>query len=328
MNQRNVLVTATRFDELCVDSHTRLRDAGLNVILNPYNRPFTFDELLPHLPDVDAVIAGVDDWDEAVFEKAPRLKVVTRFGVGVDNFDLASATRHGVQMGNAPGGNAQAVAEMTVAGVLCALRDVVELQAAAQRAEWPRAVGRELRGRTIGLLGFGAIGRAVAQLFTGFGAEMLAFDAYPDTQTAARLGVQLVSAEELLARSDVVCVHLPALPETRRFINAERLAAMKPGVVVVNMARGVLVDSQALRAAVDSGQVAAAVVDVYEHEPVQADDPLLGSPHILAFPHTAAETEETYTRIGRISADAVLDALAGKRIAHPVNDVPGLTPQQ
>jgi D-3-phosphoglycerate dehydrogenase len=309
--KKNVLVTATNYSALCAEGKKLFEDNGWNVIENEFGRPMTFDELKTRVGDVDAVVVGVDTWNEDVFRLAPRLKAMSRFGVGVDNIDVETARRFGIKVTNAAGANANAVAELTVGLLLSAMRAIPLLHQSARAGRWDRFVGEELSGRTVGLLGFGNIAQKVARKLSGFEVEVIAYDKYPNLEAAGRLGVKMVPADDVLGRSDVVCLLLPSLKETYHFMNADRFARMKTGAYFVNTARGALVDEQALAAALESGQVRAAAIDVYEVEPVKAGNPLLSIDTIVTTPHTAAETYEVYRAVGRETAQAILDVFAG-----------------
>lgn len=315
---KKVLVTATNYSLLCPEAKKLLEEGGCEIIENRVGRPHTFEELVPLVADIDGVVAGVDMWDEAVFRLAPKLKVIARFGVGVDNIDVAKAKEYGIRVTNVPGGNANAVAELTIGLLLSLLRSIPALHQSARRGYWDRRVGEELAGKTVGLLGFGNIAQMVAKKLSGFDVSIIAFDKYPNTVKAARLGVELVSFDEVLARSDIVSMHLPSLKETRHMMNAETFAKMKRGAYFINTARGALVDEEALYRALESRTIAGAAIDVYEREPVSADNPLFRLDNIITTPHSAAETAETYRRVGLVTAQALLDVFAGREPANLV----------
>ncbi|WP_270166725.1 phosphoglycerate dehydrogenase [Paenibacillus sp. SYP-B4298] len=319
MAAAKILVTATNYSVLCKEAKQRLEEQGCEVIENKVGRPHTFEELKELVGDVDAVIAGVDTWDEPVFRLAPRLKVIARFGVGVDNIDLQQARAHGIQVTNVPGGNANAVAEIAVGLILSMLRGIPLLNQSTKQGGWDRFVGRELAGRTVGLLGFGNIAQLVARKLQSFDVRLLAYDKYPNLKQAAACHVDMVDAELLLRTSDVVSMHLPSLPDTYHMMSDAQFAMMKPEAYFLNTARGPVVDEQALYRALQSEQIAGAAIDVYETEPVQADNPLLSVAHLITTPHTAAETYETYTRVSLVTAQAVLDVLSGRTPQHLLN---------
>jgi D-3-phosphoglycerate dehydrogenase len=235
--------------------------------------------------------------------------VIARFGVGLDNIDQDEAARRGVVVRNVPGGNANAVAELTIGLMLAGLRGIVDLHVSTRAGAWSRFVGRELAGRTVGLVGFGDIARRVARLLHAFGCTVIAHDPYASEDGAQQESVTLVPLEHLLARSDVVSLHAPATPATEGMVNGAFLARMRPDALLVNTARGALVDERALVAALDAGHIGGAAVDVYQQEPTAPGDPLLGHPRVITTPHTAAETAETYARVGAATAAIVLDVL-------------------
>lgn len=316
MATRKVLVTATNYSALCAEAKRLLEEAGCEIVENKLGRPHTFEELIPLVGDVDGVVAGVDTWDEEVFKRAPKLKAIARFGVGVDNIDLEKAKEYGVQVTNVPAGNANAVAELTVGLILSLMRNIPALQESAKRAYWDRRVGVELEGRTVGLLGFGNIAQMVATKLQGFNVKLIAYDKYPNLARAEALGVRIVSSDEVLEHGDVVSMHLPSLKDTYHMMSDEQFGKMKPTAYFVNTARGALVDEKALHRALQTNRIAGAAIDVYEQEPVTADNPLLKLDNLLATPHTAAETVETYRRVGLVTAQALLDAFAGKEPAN------------
>lgn len=317
MKMDKVLVTATDYARNCAAGKKYLEENGFSVVENPHGRPMTLAELSEYLPEISAVVAGVDDWTDEVLESAPNLKIIARFGVGVDNIDLSAARARGIKVTNARGANADAVAELAVGGMLALLRSFRRLDRTTREGKWERLVGHTLRGRTLGLVGFGAIARYVAKLARAFDAEVVAFDSYPDEAAARSLGVRFVPLDELLSVCDIISLHVPATPETKNLINRDTLSRLKPGAILVNTARGAVVDEDALYDALKSGQLAGAALDVHATEPVAATDPLFTLDNVLVFPHTAAETWETYHQVGLITAEAVVDVIRhGKE---PVN---------
>jgi D-3-phosphoglycerate dehydrogenase / 2-oxoglutarate reductase len=309
---RKVLVTATNYSRLCAESMDLFRRNDWHIVENTLGRPMTFDELKQSVSDADAAVAGTDAWDEAVFKHAPKLRIIARFGVGVDNIDVETARGFGIKVTNAAGRNANAVAEITIGLLLAAMRNIPNLDRAVRQGIWVRSVGEELVGRTVGLLGFGNIGQKVARKLLGFDVQVIAFDKYPNMEVAKQLGVKMVSAQEALRQSDVLCLLLPSVKETYHFMNSDSFALMKNGAYFVNTARGALVDEEALYTALNSGKLAAAAIDVYEVEPVSADNPLFLLANIVTTPHTAAETFETYRNVGLYTAQSILDEFEGK----------------
>lgn len=314
--KKTVLVTATNYSALCASAKALFEGNGWMVVENRFGRPMTFDELKGFVPEADAVVAGVDTWNEQVFKLAPRLKVISRFGVGVDNIDVETARRYGIKVTNAAGRNANAVAEITIGLLIAAMRGIATLHQTTRQGRWDRFVGEELINRRVGLLGFGNIAQSIAKKLSGFDVELVAYDKYPNLEAARRLGVAMLPSDEVLRTSDVVCMMLPNLPETRHYMNESAFALMKDRAYFVNTARGALVDEKALLAALTSGKLAGAAIDVYEREPSAADNPLFSAANIVTTPHTAAETYEVYHAIGLHTAQAILDTFAGKEPAN------------
>lgn len=307
-----ILVTATNYSQLCSAAKSLLEKSDCEIIESPFGRPMTFEEIKDHIDDVEGVVAGVDDWNEEVFKIAPKLKVISRFGVGVDNIDIEAARKHGIQVTNAAGGNSNAVAELTIGLIISAMRNVPQLHATTREGQWDRFSGYEVINRTVGLLGFGNIARSIAKKLQGFDVNIVAYDKYPNMDAAKELNVSMMESDEVIAAADVLCMMLPSLPETQHFMNAETFAKMKDGSYFINTARGALVDEKALADALTSGKLRAAAIDVYEQEPTSPTNPLFNIPNIVTTPHTAAETYETYHSVGLITANAILDVFAGR----------------
>lgn len=314
-----VLVTATNYSRYCKKAKALLESNQLEVVENSFGRPMTFEELREIAGTVDAVIAGVDRWDERVFAIAPRLRIIARFGVGVDNIDTARAKERGILVTNASGANAGSVADLTVAFMLCSLRNLPNLDASVRLGKWDRFMGRELSARRVGLLGFGAIAQQVAARLSAFGCELYAYDPFPNRDRAHALGVRLLaSSEEILTRCDVVSLHLPVTPDTVRCIGEKQLRLLQDGAVLINTARGALIDEPALYRELKTGRIRAAV-DVYEEEPAKSENPLFRLPNLICTPHTAGETFEAYERIGMTTAQAVVDVQNGVTPSHILN---------
>lgn len=307
-----VLVTATNYSKYCQAGKKILENAGCEIIENPHGRPYTFDELKEIVEDIDGVVVGVDDWNEDVFKLAPKLKGMARFGVGVDNIDLNAAKEHGIIVCNSPGINSSAVAEQAVALMLSLIRNIPEMNRAVRKGEWPRPMFHELKSRTIGFLGFGAIARNVAQRLVGFGPKMIAYDKYPNQEAADKLGVRLVSQEEVLKESDIISIHLPATDETKHLINKETIQQMKDGVYIVNTARGSIVNEADMAGALESGKAAGFGTDVFEHEPIDLSGPLFKYDNYIATPHVSAETFENCETTSVVTARALLAVFEGR----------------
>lgn len=264
----------------------------------------------------------------ALLETAPRLRVVGRAGVGVDNVDIEAATRRGVLVMNTPGGNSVSVAEHTFALMLAMARSVPQSNASIHAGKWEKssASGTELRGKTLGLVGFGRVGTEVARRAQALEMKVLAHDPYVTPAAAAELEVELVPLEDLLRRSDVVSLHTSLSPSTDKMINAERLALMKRGARLINCARGELIDEAALADALKSGQLAGAGLDTFAVEPPK-NSPLIGMPNVIATPHIAGSTAEAQEEVGTAIAQQVRDFLTDGVIRNSVN-LPALSAEQ
>ncbi|MGB8649740.1 MAG: phosphoglycerate dehydrogenase [Mycobacteriales bacterium] len=277
--------------------------------------------LLPALADVDAVlIRSATQVDVEALAAAPRLKVVARAGIGLDNVDVPAATARGVMVVNAPQSNVVSAAEQAVALLLACARNIAPANAALKAGKWERSkwTGVEVADKTVGVVGLGRIGVLFAQRMSAFGTRLIAYDPYISTARAAQIGVRLVSLEELLRESDFLSIHLPKTPETVGLIGKEQLALCKPGVRIVNAARGGLVDEQALADALASGQVAGAGIDVFATEPC-TDSPLFAFDSVVVSPHLGASTVEAQDKAGIAVARSVRLALEGEFVPDAVN---------
>ncbi|MFC0529880.1 hydroxyacid dehydrogenase [Phytohabitans kaempferiae] len=279
--------------------------------------------LLEHADRVDAVILRARGrLDRDFFRQAPRLKVVGRYGVGVDNIDLDAAAEHAVTVVNTAGLNAQSVAEHAVAMMFALARRLHRQDRAVRDRDWSARDalgGSELAGATVGVIGFGAIGRAVAAIcHLGLGMRVLYHDPFRVTGADDGLAASPVSLDDLLRDSDVVTVHVPLTPRTRHLIGAARLRAMRPHALLVNVSRGDVVDEDALAAALADGTIAGAGLDVFAQEPPAASAPILSAPNTVLTPHSAALTEEAARRMSVGVATDVLAVLGGGPAARPV----------
>jgi len=298
--------------------------AGWNVIVsNP-------KEYAQHLAEADALLVrSVVQVNHAVLEKAPKLRVIGRAGVGVDNVDLDAATQAGVLVMNTPGGNAISVAEHTLAMMLAMARHIPQADASTRAGKWEKKkfMGNELRGKTLGVVGLGSIGREVVKRARAFEMRIVAHDPYVTSTIAHDLGVELMGLPQLYAASDYLTLHVAATPETQGMLSREAFAQMKDGVRIVNCARGELVDEAALAEALKSGKVADVSLDVFSKEPVTADFPLFAVPGVLATPHIGGSTEEAQEIVGVRIAEQVVEYLTHGVAINAVN-MPALSPDQ
>ena len=285
-------------------------------------------ELLAALAEYDAVIVRSQvRMDGEAIAAGRRLQVIARAGTGVDNVDVDAATRAGVVVVNAPTGNTIAAAEHTVAMLLALARRIPAADASVRRGEWERArfIGAELRGKTLGIIGLGKIGLAVAERARGLEMEVIGYDPFVTADRASTLGVRVVELPQLLESSDAVSVHVPLTGATRDLIGEAELARMRPGAFVLNVARGGIVDEAALARALVDGRLGGAALDVFVSEPLRGS-PLLDAPNTVLTPHLGASTEEAQLRVAIEAAEQVLEVLAGRPARYAVN-APLLTPE-
>ena len=314
-----ILVTPTSFTkpENSAARETLERFAG-EVVYNPYGRPLKAEEILPLLDGVDGYIAGLDYITADVIEKAPAsLKVISRYGAGVDRVDLPAAKKKGIAVTNTPGTNAVAVCELAFALMLTLARSVVRLDKAVRKGEWPRNDGVELRGKTLGIAGLGAIGKNIAKRAKAFEMNVVAFDPYFDAAFGSAYGVANVSLDELLSVSDVVTLHMPLNDKTHHAIGADAFAKMKDGVLLINTARGGLIDEAAAEEALKTGKLGGLGLDVYEAEPVSAS-PLIAYDNVVMTPHTGAHTKEAIVGMGVLAVENLIKVLSGESGAYLV----------
>lgn len=300
----------------CEEARRMLLDAGFEIICNESGKKMSKEEQKAMLSHAFAAVAGTETYDAEVLAAAPELKTVIRFGVGTDNFDLPAMARQGIRVGVIA--NYNSVAEFTLTLILSLLKNLPRHDAACRSGVWARFPMHDLGGKTVGIVGFGRIGKRLAELLSGFGVTMLVYDPFVPAETIAQRGLQAVSLEELLRRSDIVSLHLPATPETRHLINAETLALMKPGAYLVNTARGVLVDEKALCQALTTGALAGAALDVFESEPVTADNPLFALDNVVVAPHIAALSYETNYQAGITCAQSIIQVWQGGDPVYPL----------
>jgi len=287
------------------------------------------DELADRIGDYDGIlIRSATKLDDGLIAKAVRLRAVGRAGVGVDNVDVAAATKRGIVVANAPQSNVITAAEHTMALLLALARNVPQAHASLIGGKWERSKfsGVELYDKTLGVFGFGRIGQLVAQRAHGFGMKVIAFDPFVASERYRELGVEkAASSDDVYAVADFITLHLPNTPETEGWLDAEALAKSKDGVRILNVARGPLVVDEDLKAALDSGKVAGAALDVFRSEPV-TDYPLFGYPNVIVTPHLGASTAEATDRAGYQAAEQVVAALTDGVVTSAVN-VPAISPE-
>ena len=305
----------------------KLGDAGLQRLEKAEDAEYEMktnlnkEELLATIPGYDALIVrSGTKVDAAVLEAGEKLQVVGRAGIGVDNIDIGAATRRGIVVMNTPHANAVATAEQTMTLMLALSRHTAEAHASLKAGEWRRSdfTGVQLYEKRLGIIGFGRIGRLVAERAQAFGMEVVAYDPYVTEKVGEKVNVQLIALEDLLGDVDYITLHSVLTPETEKIIDAETIGRMKEGVRIVNVARGQLIDEQALAEALQNGAVAGAAVDVYSQEP-PLDNPLLGLPNVLHTPHLGASTVEAQRTVATEIVAQVLEVLRGEGFRNVLN---------
>lgn len=306
----------------------KLGRAGLDVLDSAENVTYDLktglskDELIAILPEYEGwIVRSGTRPDAEMIAAASKLKVIGRAGIGVDNIDINAATEHGVLVLNTPGANSMATAEQTMALMLATSRHTAHAHSSVAKGEWKRSafVGQELFQKTLGVIGFGKIGRLVTTRAQAFGMTVIAYDPYVSEEDAHHLGVTLVDLDDLLAQSDIITLHTAITAETTNMINADTIAQMNDRVIIVNVARGKLIDEAALLDGLNSGKIKAAGLDVYAQEPPAPDNPLIGHPQVTHAPHLGASSVEAQRNVAVQIVEQVIDALTDTDIRNAVN---------
>lgn len=297
----------------------RLEDAGCEVRLNPYGRPLTLAEIVEHAKDADVIILGNDRLDSATIGKLPNLKLVVRHGAGLDNIDFSELGKRDITVANTPGANKEETADLTFALILDLARMVTQSINQLKGGVWNKIPGRTLYGKTIGIIGVGAIGMAVASRAMGFGMDILGNDIIQRDE-AARYGLLYTSLNELLSASDIVTIHVPLTSATKNLIGARELKRMKPGALLINTARAGVVREAALEKALMSGHLGGYAVDVYAKEPPNPT-PYMSLPNVLTTPHIGSSTMEANLRMGDMAVDNILAFMNGAVLPNKVTVV-------
>ena len=305
----------------------KIADSGVDLLREHFDVDvgvdWTDEQLAERIADYDGIlIRSATKLTADLIARADRLKVIGRAGVGVDNVDVEAATKRGIVVANAPQSNAIAAAEHTIALILALARNVPQAHASLTDHRWERSKfgGVEVYEKTLGILGFGRIGQLVAARARAFGMHVVAFDLFVAAERYAELGVDKAeSSEEVYARADFITIHLPKTPDTKGWLDAEAFASMKPGVRVINCARGELIVDEALKDALDSGQVAGAALDVFPSEPITDYALFDGYDNVVVTPHLGASTTEAQDRAGVQTAEQVVAALTGGVVSNAVN---------
>ncbi|WP_297475889.1 D-2-hydroxyacid dehydrogenase [Thermococcus sp.] len=286
-----------------------LEKAGFEVVYEEYPDE---ERLIELVKDVEAIVVrSKPKVTRRVIEAAPKLRVIGRAGVGLDNIDLEAAKERGIKVVNSPGASSRSVAELVFGLLLAVARKIAFADRKMREGVWAKkqCMGIELEGKTIGVIGFGRIGYNVAKIANAFGMRVLLYDPYPNEERAREVGGTFASLEDLLKESDVVTLHVPLVDATYHLIDEERLKLMKPTAILINAARGAVVDNNALVKALQEGWIAGAGLDVYEEEPLPKDHPLTRLDNVVLTPHIGASTEEAQMRAGVQVAEQIVEIL-------------------
>ena len=302
---KKVLVTPRSYGKTDPEVFSMLERAGLEIVRNETGGILDKEGIKSLLSDCEGVILGVDPMDAEVIAAAPKLRAIAKYGVGVDNIDMEAARARGIAVSRTVGANAEAVADYAMTLILAVARKTVPIDARCRQGDWKKITTRDVSGATIGILGFGAIGRHVAQRAQGFGMTVLAHDPFWDEAYAAAHGVTRAAPEEIYAKCDIISLHLPLLPETKNMIGAEQLAQMRPDVILVNTARGGIIDESALLDALETGCIYGAGIDAFSEEP-PADRRWYALENVVLGSHCAASTAGAALNMGRMATTNLL----------------------
>ena len=313
-----LLVTPTSYGKNDSRLKTELEAQVGEVIYNPTGKPLTSAEVANLLPGIDGYIAGLDGIDANALKSADRLKVISRYGVGVDSVDLAAAREKGIIVTNTPGANSVSVAELALGLMLALARQIPEAVEAVHQGKFPRYTGVSLEGKTIGILGLGAIGKQLARRLSGFDCKVIAYDPFADAAFAKDNHVELGTMDEVIKQADFVSLHLPLLPETRGIVNEAFLSRMKKGSFLINTSRGEAIDEDALLKALQSGHLKGAGLDAFAVEPPDPKNPLLALPQVIATPHLGAQTDGATSNMGWFAMKDCLAVLKGEKPTYQV----------
>jgi D-3-phosphoglycerate dehydrogenase len=311
MAELAVLVTCPPMQASAADWRSRFDALGIEVGLPSVVQQLSPAQLIGLLPDYDGMIAGDDPLNAAVLRSAARLRVVSKWGIGVDSIDLRAAADLGIRVTNTPDTFGEEVADVAIGYLVMLARQLHRIDRSVRSGAWEKPQGASLAGRTLGIVGLGSIGRALARRGRAMGMRVIGHDV--DAATGRRAigeGIEVVDLEQLLGEADVISLHCPLTDQNRHMINESRLARMRPGSYLINTARGSLIDEKALIAALQAGRLAGAALEVFEEEPLSATSPLTGMDNVILGSHNASNTAEAVARVNELAIDNVLRGMA------------------
>lgn len=300
-----ILVTSNSFGKYSQEPLEKLKSAGYEVVFNRYHRMMEEDEFIKELKDVDAVILSTEVVSKRVIDASTKLKMISRYGVGLDNVDLEYCKKKGIEVTVTKGGNSNAVAEYAIALMFAAMRGVCISAQCAKQNVWKKVTGMDITGKTIGIVGLGAIGKEVAKKLSSFETTILAYDTYYDEAFMEKYGIKKASLDSVIKEADILTLHAPSNGD-KPLLSKEEFAIMKEHVVLINTARASLIDQDALMEALDNKKVYAAALDVHPHEP-QFDERLFAYDNVILTPHNAAISREATDKASVMAVDNILD---------------------
>jgi D-3-phosphoglycerate dehydrogenase len=303
-----ILVTPRSFGKNNPQPFEMLKEKGYEITVNPYHRIMTQEEMISQIADMDGVIIGVDPLGSEVLKQAPKLKAISKYGVGLDNIDLEFAKQHGIAVTKTVGANSDAVADYAVALLLATARRIVYIDQECRKRNWAKTNSLQMCHKTLGLIGLGNIGKLVVKKVAGFEMKVLAYDVFHDVEYAAKHGIEYVDLATVLKEADFISIHLPLLAETKNLISYQEFEMMKAKAVLVNTARGGIIDEKALLWALQNHKIWGAGIDVFEEEPPRNDE-FLGLDNIIIGSHCAASTFEAVDNMGVMAAQNLIDSL-------------------
>lgn len=306
-----VLITPRSFEHIKDKFLELLKDAEIEVVMNPYGRVIKEDEMVELIKDMDGIIVGIDPITKRVIDNASKLKVISKYGVGVDNIDLESAKERNIVVTNTPNANSNAVAELTVGLIISVLRNIPLSDRRVREKKWDRFIGYELYGKTLGVIGTGSIGKRVIKLLRGFDLNILCYDKFPDYEWAEKENVKYVNFDELLKRSDIITIHIPLTEETRHLISERELSLMKKTAIIINTSRGGIINERDLYKFLKEGKIYGAGLDVLEDEPPQ-NSPLIELDNVVITSHIGSHTQESIENMAFMAIDNLISVLKGK----------------
>jgi len=314
-----VLVTPTSYGRYNQELKANLESRVGEVIYNSTGKPLTSKQVASLLPGVQGYIAGLDQIDQAALAEADVLKVIVRYGVGYENVDLDTAREKGIIVSNTPGANSASVAELAICLLLMLARQIPAASRAVRVGDWPRLKGISLEGKTIGIIGLGAIGKLFALRLHGFKTNILAYDPFADQDFAQQHEIELVDIQTLTANSDFISLHCPVTTQTKNMVDDAFIHVMKKGAYLINTARGELVVESALIKGLESGQVAGAALDAFQNEPPDIKNPLLSFQQVIPTPHLGAQTDGSTNNMGKMALEECIRVLKGETPKYQIN---------